>query len=196
MANGTLKVSNIETSSGSGTITLGQSGETITIPSGCTITNSGTQTGFGGVNTPAVVVHGGTDAYGGSNTWTKVQLDTELLDTESSFDTSNFRWTPQTAGKYFIQGCFSGDASTTSLVTNSIGAIYKNGSNFNGSFDSNYGAYHDIRNNGGVSLNGTVTTIITLNGSSDYIELYGKATYPSGTAYLRSVTLIGYKIVE
>ena len=29
MANGTLKVSNIQTSSGSGTITLGQSGETI-----------------------------------------------------------------------------------------------------------------------------------------------------------------------
>jgi len=48
MANGTLKVSNIETSSGSGTITLGQSGETVTIPSGCTITNSGTATGFGG----------------------------------------------------------------------------------------------------------------------------------------------------
>ena len=48
MANGTLKVSNIQTSSGSGMITLGQSGETINIPSGCTITNSGTQTGFGG----------------------------------------------------------------------------------------------------------------------------------------------------
>jgi hypothetical protein len=29
MANGTLKVSNIETSSGSGTITIGQSGETV-----------------------------------------------------------------------------------------------------------------------------------------------------------------------
>tara|TARA_R100000655_G_scaffold60053_1_gene98466 strand:- start:295 stop:870 length:576 start_codon:yes stop_codon:yes gene_type:complete len=40
MANGTLKVSNIETSSGSGTITIGQSGETINI--------SGTAgTGFG-----------------------------------------------------------------------------------------------------------------------------------------------------
>ena len=47
MANGTLKVSNIETSSGSGTITLGQSGETISIPSGVTIANSGTATGFG-----------------------------------------------------------------------------------------------------------------------------------------------------
>ena len=47
MANGTLKVSNIQTSSGSGTITIGQSGETVTIPSGATITNSGTATGFG-----------------------------------------------------------------------------------------------------------------------------------------------------
>jgi len=34
MANGTLKVQNIETSSGSGTITLGQSGETIALGSG------------------------------------------------------------------------------------------------------------------------------------------------------------------
>ena len=45
MANGTLKVSNIQTSSGSGTITIGQSGETISIPSGCTITNNGTNGG-------------------------------------------------------------------------------------------------------------------------------------------------------
>ena len=49
MADGTLKVGTITTSSGSGTITLGQSGETITIPSGCTFTNSGTATGFGGI---------------------------------------------------------------------------------------------------------------------------------------------------
>jgi len=34
MANGILKVSNIQTSSGSGTITLGQSGETIALGSG------------------------------------------------------------------------------------------------------------------------------------------------------------------
>ena len=36
MANGTLKVQNIETSSGSGTITLGQSGETVEVGSGAT----------------------------------------------------------------------------------------------------------------------------------------------------------------
>ena len=48
MANVTLKVSNIETSSGSGTITLGQSGETISVPSGATINlSNATQTGVG-----------------------------------------------------------------------------------------------------------------------------------------------------
>ena len=50
MADGTLKVGTITTSSGSGTITIGQSGETVTIPSGCTVTNSGTATGFGFTN--------------------------------------------------------------------------------------------------------------------------------------------------
>jgi len=38
MADGTLKVGTITTSSGSGTITLGQSGETISVPSGATTT--------------------------------------------------------------------------------------------------------------------------------------------------------------
>ena len=41
MANGTLKVSNIQTSSGSGTITLGASGETVDLSNGTiTLNNS------------------------------------------------------------------------------------------------------------------------------------------------------------
>jgi hypothetical protein len=40
MADGTLKVGTITTSSGSGTITLGQSGDTITVPSGATVGRS------------------------------------------------------------------------------------------------------------------------------------------------------------
>ena len=103
MANGTLKVSNIQTSSGSGTITLGQSGETISIPSGCTITNSGTQTGFGGANTPAFSAKmSGTQTIS-HNTSTKVTFDTEVFDTDSAYDHStNYRFTPQTAGKYSV----------------------------------------------------------------------------------------------
>jgi len=51
-----LKVDEIQDTSGnliikedSNTITVGASGDTITIPSGATITNSGTATGFGGI---------------------------------------------------------------------------------------------------------------------------------------------------
>ena len=50
-----LKVDELQDTSGnliikedSNTITIGASGDTITIPSGATITNSGTATGFGG----------------------------------------------------------------------------------------------------------------------------------------------------
>lgn len=44
---GTIKTTNIQSITGSGTVTIGQSGETISIPSGVTFTNSGTATGFG-----------------------------------------------------------------------------------------------------------------------------------------------------
>jgi hypothetical protein len=42
-----IEVDAIEPQSGT-SLTLGASGDTITIPSGATITNSGTATGFGG----------------------------------------------------------------------------------------------------------------------------------------------------
>ena len=59
MANGTLKVSNIQTSSGSGTITIGQSGETVNV--------AGTSgTGFGKV----LQVVSATDSTGRSTTST------------------------------------------------------------------------------------------------------------------------------
>ena len=86
MANGTLKVSNIETSSGSGTITLGQSGETISVPSGATINlSSATQTGVGGVNTPAFEAKlGSVQDIGSSGVWTKINYDTETFDVGSN----------------------------------------------------------------------------------------------------------------
>ena len=43
----TLEVNSIQPLSSGTTVTLGASGKTLSIPSGCTITNSGTATGFG-----------------------------------------------------------------------------------------------------------------------------------------------------
>ena len=45
----TLEVNSIQPLSSGTTVTLGASGKTLSIPSGCTITNSGTATGFGKV---------------------------------------------------------------------------------------------------------------------------------------------------
>jgi len=46
-----IKVNKISPRTACGTVTLGDSGDTFTIPSGATITNSGTQTGFGRTGT-------------------------------------------------------------------------------------------------------------------------------------------------
>ena len=43
-----VKVNKISPRTACGTVTLGDSGDTFTIPSGATITNAGTATGFGG----------------------------------------------------------------------------------------------------------------------------------------------------
>ena len=102
MANGTLKVSNIETSSGSGTITLGQSGETINIPSGCTITNSGTQTGFGGAMTPAFHAYNSADQNISASTLTQLIFNTEIYDTDNAFASNTFTVPSGKAGKYFV----------------------------------------------------------------------------------------------
>jgi hypothetical protein len=80
-----LKVNKVTPRSGT-TVTLGDSGDTITIPSGATITNSGTATGFGGANTPAFLAYISTGESICNATATKVQFNTEDFDTGSCYD--------------------------------------------------------------------------------------------------------------
>jgi len=82
--------------------TLGDSGDTFTIPSGATITNSGTQTGFGGNNTPAFMVRKtGNQSISGS-TSTLVTFNSEILDSDGKFDTSTSKFTPTESGYYYL----------------------------------------------------------------------------------------------
>ena len=99
MADGTLKVGTITTSSGSGTITLGQSGETVTIPSGVTLLSS----------TPAFHAYLSATQEPSNDTTTVVQFNTESLDTDSAYDNSTYRFTPQTSGKYFVYAVLGSD---------------------------------------------------------------------------------------
>ena len=105
MANGIFKVSNIQTSSGSGTITLGQSGETVALGSGASQTLA--------ANTPAFVAYKTSSTQAISNTTnTKVLFEGEQLDSGSVYDTSNSRFTPGVAGYYSIGAKWRYDTNT------------------------------------------------------------------------------------
>ena len=94
MADGTLKEGTITTSSGSGTITIGQSGETLALGSGVTSQ----------MNQPAFRVTGGDQSLT-NDTSTKLQFNTVDFDTDSAFDTTNYRFIVPSgkSGKYYFE---------------------------------------------------------------------------------------------
>jgi len=116
-----------------------------------------------------------------ANTFTKVALNAELFDTASAFDsTTNYRFQPAVAGYYMFSFAISGFSSTA--PTRQIAAIYKNGSIYA------YGSDDVISS--GIST-GPGTALISLNGSTDYVELY---TYITATTAVisGSTTLYTY----
>jgi len=94
-----LETNQVDPSTGT-TLTLGTSGDTIAIPSGVTLANSGTATGFA-ANTPAFLAKVGGSFTVAHNTTVVIPASNELIDTGSKYDTSTYRFTP-TAGKYYL----------------------------------------------------------------------------------------------
>ena len=189
MANGTLKVSNIQTSSGSGTITLGQSGETITVPSGVTFTNSGTATGFGGANTPNFFAYLNANQTNFNDTsFTKVAYNAELFDTGNGFDTSTGTYTIPETGKYFIALQVRKSAIQTDRF---LAEIKENGSTFTKSFE-----------HGGFSTYGAVTGNYIKNYSANTtleVFLYqqsGATRTMRGGTDAKDSWFYGFKIIE
>ena len=155
----TLETNLVQPSTGT-SLTLGASGDTITIPSGATITNSGTATGFPD-NTPAFRAYMGATQTISTASGTKLNFNNESYDTGSNYDTSNYRFTPTTAGKYLITASIRLSGNVT--ATNCQLYIYKNGSVYNRSTQGF---------NGDSSPSLTNTDTVEMNGSSDYIEIY------------------------
>ena len=173
----TVGDSNTSTISIPKNITLGASGTTITVPSGATITNNGTQTGFGGTNTPAFEAYLSANQTVSDGAETKAQVNTEVFDTDNCYDNStNYRFTPTVAGKYFVYGKVAVDeaAGNTRL---GISMIFKNGSEVGRAF-VNFDVSGFPEGEGCAVTN---TAIVDMNGSSDYIELYGVHDVLSGS---------------
>ena len=107
----------------------------------------------------------------GSSSWTKVTWDNEFADSNNNFSSNAF--TPTVAGKYLISASLA--FSSFDTVFNryvSIG-IYKNGSLLHES---------DLINNRGTTAEGTsIVSIIEMNGSTDYVEIYAWQNATSGS---------------
>jgi len=174
---GTLKTTNIQSISGSGTVTLGVSGETFAL-------GTGAKSSF---LYPAFEAKGSAEQTGVSdNTWTKVTMNTEIFDTNSMYDAStNYRFTPTVAGKYFVyagMGLYGGSSDQLQIANLSI---YKNGSNYKYVVNNFNGSYP--HNEAGLSL----STVVEMNGSSDYVELYARGNVLSGNVTFEPQNTIG-----
>ena len=194
MANGTLKVSNIETSSGSGTITLGQSGETVDFSNGTITLNSSMKM------TPAFQAYSSNGQTPSDASWTKVELDAVLFDTDSAFNTSTYRFTVPSGkgGKYFLNGMIAIDSQENSGINYSSVKFYKNGGS-----PELADSYINWQSNPIRDFAQPLSGIFEL-AAGDYVELYGYLDDASGSGMdfkgasgTRIATQMGgYKIIE
>ena len=116
--------------------------------------------------TPAFLATQANTAYS-SGTYAKIGFADEKLDTDNCYDPStNYRFTPSTAGWYYIfaRVAFDNDAANS----RHIAQLQKNGTEV---------ARGDIQFTGNYFTNNNtsmqVDYIIEFNGSSDYVEVFG-----------------------
>jgi len=178
-----------QSSQGSGTITIGASGETINVVG--TLQNNGSA--VGGTNTPAWSATVGSDQAITSNTSTTVQFNTENFDVGSVFDTSTYKATP-TSGKYFISFACNFQ-STSASVRQLLFRLYKN---------SNAVASSGIFSPSNIFENGTyngfsASGVFSANGSDTFeVKVYyydGSGNIKANAASYPQI-FSGFKIIE
>ena len=139
----------------------------------------------GGAMTPAFEATIGSQQNLTTGSYTKIVLATESFDTDSKYDASAGRFTPATAGKYFVYATvkiqYGGGAGNGQYI-----AIYKNGS------------LHRAAGIDGSTVDShSVFATITFN-TTDYVELYAySASNSANIANETNRTVFGaYKIIE
>jgi len=157
---------------GTGTVTLlapvTSTDRTLTLPD-ATGTVLTTATAGVPVNGPAFSAYpsGATTITG--SVFTKVTFDTKEYDTATCFDTTLNRFTPNVAGYYLI----TSTVSFSNVATYFTNLIYKNGSVYRQGVEL-YGGVLNF-------FTTSVTTVMYLNGTTDYVEIYGTAGSTAAT---------------
>ena len=127
---------------------------------------TGNVTGAGESNLPLFHVNCSGNQSVSDNTNTKItNWGTPTIDTASGWDSSNNKYTIQTAGKYLIYGTFSPfDTSANGVLREATLSVYKNGSSI---------VYDGVGfTDNCTAINPKVHFTTTL-AQNDYIELYG-----------------------
>jgi hypothetical protein len=162
-----LETNTIDTISGSSTLTIGDTNtSTIALKSGATLTNFP-------ANTPAFRAYTDTVQTTSDGVITKAELDLETYDTDSCYDTSTYRFTPNVAGKYYFNFVAT-DNYTTTAANDAYIYIRKNGSDI---------AEFGINSKGSQYGTLAVSTTVDMNGSSDYVEFFLYYTGGSGVIW-------------
>jgi len=148
-----------------------------TIPVSAGGTGSATLAGAGLVNTPSFEVNPSGQTINISNDVDTVVIFTnEIYDSDSAYDTSNGRFTPQTAGKYFITATALLDSDSNSNLKQVFIELYKNSSVMTEAiFDHRSG-----ENSRRITLN--LSAVVDMNGSSDFILIQAYIQQSSGGA--------------
>jgi len=150
----------------------------------------------GGANTPSFMAVQTSATSLSAGAFTKVQFNSEIFDTDNTYDnSSNYRFTPATAGKYMI----GASASCSSLDPDEFFklSIYKNGSETITSNSINYKVTQQTRvaNSLNPSL---VVSFVDLADADDYYEVF--AYNGDGGANNTDLNLgnffYAYKIIE
>jgi hypothetical protein len=155
--------------SGTGSMTLlapvTNSNQTVTLPD---VTGTVMVSG----NMPAFSAYLSAAQNISASTLTKVAFNAENFDTANCFDsTTNYRFTPTVAGYYQINAmvnCVSGSANNLGYTK-----LYKNGSDYL----TGGNAVFYFTSGGTSQMELTTSVVVYMNGSTDYLEIYG---YNSG----------------
>jgi len=161
----TILVDKIDPQSGT-TLEIGSSGDTISFPSGTTISGSAT-------NTPAFFVTLTASQTVSDNVKTKVTWTNEVYDTNSAFASDKFTVPSGQAGKYNFYLSVTCGTSGSWGVINARAYIYKNGTSIY--------YFQGIKNEQGNDAFAVTGTLSLDLSDGDYIEVYGRNDNDAGT---------------
>ncbi len=191
----TLKVDTILKRTGTGTITVGQSGDTVALPAATLTTplpaaSGGTGSTTAPANTPVFQVTLGSNDTISNDTYTKLDFGSETLDTDSAFASGKFTVPSGKDGVYFFSSAITLDGDSSSNLTSGAFRFHKNGSNAGNGVET-------IFSNNPVRYTSLASSIKISLVAGDYMEIYAliNSEDSSGGRVLSGSSFSGQRLI-